>query len=341
MRSHQPSSFRRLAGATLTLLLALAPVAVPAATLGNLYESTVTVGGSGEAARNAAFQEALRDVLVRVTGRRDAPSVPGLAGLVADARRYVQTFRSAPGGQLVISFDSNAIENAVAASGLPMWGAERPALLVWLAVDRGNGQRALVGASSQGEERRAVERAAAQRGLPVLWPALGPGDFPQQRLDDVLNGRTEQLAQAMQRYGADGVIVGRATASAGASYAVDWSFTGEGGPGQVRGGLADGVHLAADRYAGQYASASAARLVEVPFSVSGVTRLEDYAEVMRQLGTVSVIRGLQLVEVAPESLVVRAAVRGDAEALKRALALKGAFVPVESGAGILSYQYRP
>lgn len=341
MRSYLPSPLRRLASATLTVMLALAPVVVTAATLGNLYESTVSASGTGDAARNGAFQEALRDVLVRVTGRRDAPAVPGLAALVSDARRYVQTFRSAPGGQLVISFDGNAIENAVAASGLPLWGAERPVLLVWLALDRGGGQRSLVGAAGQGEERRAVERAAAQRGLPLIWPALGPGDFPQQRLDDVQGGRTEPLTQAMQRYGADGVIIGRAAAGSAGGYTVDWSFTGEGGPGQVRGGLADGVHLAADRYAGQYASAAAARLVDVSLSVTAVTRLEDYAEVMRLLATVTVIRGLQVVEVSPESLLVRASVRGDADALRRALALRGAFVPVEGSAGIMTYQYRP
>jgi hypothetical protein len=121
------------------LLLCIAKLSA-AADIGSLYEVSVPLRGSGDAAQSRAFAEGMAAVLVRVTGRRDAPAAPGLAKLVDQAPRYVRSFRRAPGGLLAVSFDGGAIEQAVAAAGLPFWDADRPATRVWLVLERGGAQ---------------------------------------------------------------------------------------------------------------------------------------------------------------------------------------------------------
>jgi hypothetical protein len=63
-----------------------------AVTVARLYEATVPLAERSEHGQDEALQEAMRQVLVRVTGQRNAAYDPPRA-LVNDARRYVQKFR--------------------------------------------------------------------------------------------------------------------------------------------------------------------------------------------------------------------------------------------------------
>ncbi len=335
------ASLRRFCLALCATLAASFGVPAGAATLTNLYQSTVPQAGRGEPAQSAAFQEALRDVLIRVTGYRDAPSNPALAPLVGDARRYVQTFRPAGGGQVTVSFDGNAIENAVAASGLPFWGRERPTVLVWLAIDRDPAQRLLIGAGSPGDERRAVERAAAQRGLPLVWPTLGGAEDRDARIEDILLDRHGPLAAAAERYAADAVLVGRAVAGAGGALAIHWTFLGGAEPASVQGQFADGVHLAADRFAATEASTAAARLSDVALAISGIDDLASYAAALKAVESLSVVRGVAVGEAFRDVVTLRVKLRGDAAVLRRAMLSNGRFEPQEASGGALAFRWRP
>src|SRR5258707_11774750 len=89
----------------LAVILCLsAAAALPGTVLGltrvDLFQAQAPVDGRSEAAQTAAFQAALRIVLVRVTGRRTADEDVVFAPLVDNARPYVQQFRTAPDNQL-------------------------------------------------------------------------------------------------------------------------------------------------------------------------------------------------------------------------------------------------
>lgn len=317
----------------------LASAGAAAESIGNLYESTVAVGPGGQ---QAAFRDALSDVLVRVTGRRDAPGLSALQPLASDASRYVSSYRRASAGRITVTFDGDAIERAIVTAGLPFWGEQRPLTLVWLAVDRGGGQRGLVTAEAVSSERKAVEAAAAQRGLPLAWPSAAGGEDIRRRLDQVWAGDTSALVAAAGRYGADGVLIGRAAAAGRGSYSVDWSFVGPGGTSLAsRGGLEDGVHPVADRYASLYASVAGARRTDLVVTVRGVSTIAQYAGVSRYLETLDVVRGLTLQEVLPDAVVFRLSVRGDLAALQRAVASGSRLSPAEAGTGSAVFNYRP
>jgi hypothetical protein len=326
--------------ATALLAAALAFVCVTgasAATLESLYEVTVAAGGS----ENAAFRNAMADVLIRVTGQRRAPELPSVVPLLDGAARYVSSYRRASEGRLTVIFSGEAIERAVATAGLPFWGEQRPAVLVWLAVDRGSGQRGMVSAEAASGERRAVEAAAEQRGLPLLWPSAGAGEDLPARFAQAWSGDHAALTAAASRYGADAVLIGRAVAGAGGRYAVDWSLTGEGGTAAARGELPDGVHLAADRFAVRYASAAAARRQDIDVTVTGLTTAMLYADATRYLESLDVVRGVSLRQVLPDAAVFRLSVRGDAESLRRELAAGGRLSQVDGGSGPPAFRYQP
>jgi hypothetical protein len=293
--------------------------------LGDLYSVTVPYSGDND----AAFREAMRDVLTRVTGRSDAPDLPNLAPLVAQASRYVTSFRRAAGNQLTVSFNGPAIENAVDASGLAFWGNERPVTLVWLALDRGGGRRALVSASDTSAEKELVDSSAARRGLPLAWPDAG--DDLVRAMQQAWSGDHDALVDAARRYGADGVLVGRARQTAAGSYDVEWNFTATGASDGVSGDLEAGPALAAERYAGIYASQGASQRSEHTVTVSGIATLEAYAATLRTLTKLAPVRGVAVDEVNADAVSFRVNVRGDPDALNQAILRDGRLQPVDAG----------
>ncbi|MGB5132682.1 MAG: DUF2066 domain-containing protein [Steroidobacteraceae bacterium] len=303
-------------------IAALTPQA-GAASLGDMYSVTVPVTGQGESAQQAAFREAMRDILIRATGRRDAPDLESLAPLVSQAGRYVLSFRRATSSQLAVSFDGATIENAIDAAGLPFWGPDRPSTLVWLAVDRG-GRRSL---ATAGDERQRVERAAARRGIPLVWP--GAGDDLVRGLQQAWSGDHGPLVNAARRYGADGVLIGRATVTAAGQASVEWTFASAGLSAETTGDLESGPDLAADRYASAYASRNAGQRVEQLVTVTGVDSLEAYALALRTLGRLPLVRGVAVDEVMPDAVSFALTVRGDPDALRQAIRREGKLVPVD------------
>lgn len=316
--------------------LALAALAAPvgAASLGDPYSVTVPVAGQGEAAQQAAFREAMRDILIRVTGRRDAAELESLAPLVTQAARHVVSFRRAAGNLLAVNFDGPAIENAIDAAGLPFWGPDRPLTLVWVAVDRGGGRRGLLSTGSSGDEKQRVERAAGRRGIPLVWP--GSGDDLGRAFQQAWSGDHEPLVAAARRYGADGVLIGRAAVTASGHQAVEWTFSAAGISAQTAGDFEAGPELAADRYASVYASRSAGQRSEQLVTVTGIDTLEAYAAALRALARLPLVRGVAVDEVTPDAVSFALTVRGDPEALRQAIQRDGGLLAVDTSRMVFS-----
>jgi hypothetical protein len=315
------------------LALALAALAGPAPgeSLGDLYTVTVPYAGDND----AAFRQAMRDVLVRVTGQPNAPDLANLAPLVAQASRYVASYRRAAGNQLSVRFDGPAIENAIDASGLASWGSERPVTLVWLALDRGGGRRALVSANDTSAEKARVDASASRRGLPIVWPEAG--DDLVRATQQAWSGDHGALVEAARRYGADGVLIGRARLTGAGTYETDWSFSASGVDGSAAGELEAGPELAADRYAGVYASHGAAQRSEQIVTVTGIASLEAYASAMRALSRLQPVRGVSVDEVTPDGVSFRVNVRGDPDALSQAILRDGRLTAIDAGRLIFAF----
>jgi uncharacterized protein len=313
-----------------------------AATVSGMYEATVPLVDRSEKGQAAAFQDAMREVLVRVTGQRDAGSQPALAPLIQDARRYVQQFRIVGTNQFFAGFDGAKIERAVIAAGQPLWGQQRPATLVWLAVDDGQ-QRRIIDAQSTSELKQVIERAAQYRGLPLRWPATG-GRIA---FEEVWNGTAESLRSTAGEYGADAVLVGRSRSSSAANAQVHWTILYGAESSDWLGTAGEGIHGAADQFARVFAAAGNETVAaDVSITVNGIADLAAYARVTDYLESLTLISALDVEQLAGDTVIYRARVRGDAPRLARAIQLGNRLQPVDSAAdptlsGALSYRYRP
>lgn len=301
-----------------------------------LYEAEVALEDDTPEAREEAFASALDVVVARLSGRR-ALAEPTLDSLRGAAGRFVQQFTRKNENRLWVAFNGPVLERALREAGLPVWGGDRPALLVWLVVDSGAG-RALVGADDPHPARAALEGAAAQRGLPLVWPLLDAADRATVTAADVWGGFSDKINAASRRYGADAVLTARVNQRrAGVLFGRFELQTGSGAhfeQGDARAALSSMGDFLATRLAVTGDTRSLANI-----TISGIRSVDDYARALAFLERVSLIGRVGPVTVVGDTVVFEAELRGDPARVSQALAVRAPFSP-ESEPGLLLFRMR-
>jgi hypothetical protein len=307
-------ALRHIVASLIASWLVLAASAVHAVAVTDLYEVTLPIQGT----REAAFSEALKQVAVRVSGRRDA----GVRiGSTANVRQYVQRFSFTADNQLQVAFHAGSVDRLLSEAGLPVWGRERPLTLVLLNAPLGDAGSMWIESNYPAAEREALERAAQTRGVPLAWPLL---DSQTRSLLDAGDGA--ELLSLAARHNANAVLVGRGRRDPAGQLVVHWTLRSDEGAAEVTGSLEDGAHLIGDTFGRIYA-ASADSLETITAEVAGIRNLDDYATTLSYLEGMTLVRNVALETVSGDTMRFRLAVRGDATALRRALALDNKLLP--------------
>lgn len=299
-----------------------------------LYQAEVEFKGD----RDAAFHAALGMVLVRITGRRDVVERPEVQALLANAASYAQQFRQPAPDRLWAAFDGAALESELARLGQPVWGAERPSTLLWVAVDAGGGKRFVLASVQEQEEETAIREEllemAERRGLPLVFPLMDAEDRAHASFAEVWGGFEDSILAASKRYGVDAVLVGRL---AGDDLGHGrWMLYMADGAERWSGGAGESIGRLADKFAARFAVVTSGAARAVRLAVSGMDSIEDYGRITRFLGNLTAVESLGVETVEGDEVVFQVELRGDAATLDEAVRLGGLLRP--DGTGPLSYR---
>ena len=299
-----------------------------------LYTAEVPLDPQEADPRAAAYEMALSEVLLRVSGSALSSDPERVAAIFPNPAAYVVQFRTSPDDTLWVSFDGEAIEETLRLNGQLVWGSERPLTLVWLAVDWGQGEREIIGADDPEhgvDDTFKVERSrllrqrvldvAERRGLPVVFPLLDTEDLARVSFSDIWGGFDEQVLVASERYEADSVLIGRIRPATGQRNRWSYFFAGEerswtGEPELV-------VNLIADRLSAEFAIGGAAAPVTVNLRVAGITSVDAYGSVQRLLSNTNVVERFTITAVQGDRISYRVEAYGGVDRLARALRLAG------------------
>ena len=318
--ARNPSAVHRVL-ALLAMALVFLPVSAWAARTVRVYEVDI----KGEAA-GPAVQDAMRRVLVRATGRREAGTDPAFGALVTDAARYVQSSRKTSNGNTLVVFDGAAVEQAITAAGRSVWEKERPFTFVVFTPSL----------SGQALEAARVEldKAAEARGLPINLAPVAVVDPTGAELS------REAVLQGAQRVGGDAVLIARSD-SPSVPGMWQWTLETQFGSESWTGALDAGVNGAVDSLTrAQEATAGVAEL-EAVVQVAGVSTLNDYAAVGRLLEGIPGQKRVSLAETSGTTVTFNVLVRGGADTVDRALGNSARLARSGAANGQLLYTYRP
>lgn len=318
----------------LTLVGVFALSTASAVDVPSLYTAQVQIDDRKTDPRADAYDRALAQVLLRVSGAELVNDVVLFDTIFPDPAAYVVQFRPGPDETLFVSFDGEALEDALRRAGQRVWGGDRPLTLVWLAVDWGRGSREIVAAADDNDSRnqsRSINRnrrlrermleIAERRGLPIAFPLMDGEDRAAVSFSDIWGGFDDRVLAASERYDVNSVLIGRVRASGSAQNRWSYHF---GSDQREWSGEPEGViSRISDLLAAEFAIGGDEPVRTVQLHVSGVSSVEAYGEVLSMLAGMNLIANFAISEVVADRISFRVNVHGGASRLARALRFEG------------------
>jgi hypothetical protein len=197
-------------------------------TVPDLYRAQVHVTGQEEPARSNGFAAGLQDVLVKLTGDPTLIGDTAVSELGTKAGGLVTAFsyRDLMAGIplhdeqgtrqrpyiLTIDFDRQKIDAMLKSLGRAPWPAERPRLILFVAVDNGTAPYLLTNDGTRGrDQREALGDSAWRYGVPIGLPKQTSlnelGLFAQ----TVPSASLARLQAVAQNFGGDFALAGTLT----------------------------------------------------------------------------------------------------------------------------------
>jgi hypothetical protein len=229
----------------------------------------------------------------------------------------VQRYGYATGGLLDVGFESGAIDQLLEQLGLPIWGRERPSIVV------------LLPSSAGADVRTQIEQTARARGLPLVWAS--------ESSDTATASSIAQFSELAARYNADGVLIGRLISASPVSV-LRWSVILGSTTSDEQGAWIDGVNLAADTASRVFAVAANSSN-QVLVDVAGINDLDAYAKTLNYLGALSLVRTIGVESVSRDVVRFKLSLRGDQAALRRTIALDQRLQAEASASDQLTFRY--
>jgi len=328
-----------LIGLAMTLFFSVTAYAVE---VPDLYRVDLPVSSQQSAERKRVTTQALDRVIRRITANTAALNEPVVQVALQRPERYLQQFSyylpedsTVDGEQrLRLLFDETLVNRLLRQAKQPIWGNNRPGLMIWAAVE-GRSGRHLVRAAEQTVWQRALKQAGQDAGLPILLPLMDLQDETSISLEDVWGLFRTKLDIASQRYRSETVLGGRVYQTTSGQWAGQWllifegetiNFATEGGT--VENMTSDALAQVASILVTRYAIDTTSQDNEqIKLAVQGVQTLQDYASVMSYLKGFAMVRNVAVSDVENERLTLVLTTEGGWDKLKGLIALGKQLTP--------------
>lgn len=328
------------------LFLQLSPLR--AALVEDLYTVELEVVDQTTSVRLEAFEQAFRNVVVKVSGSIEVLNNPGLSRPLKSSSRYVHQFRyqtrkqdktdSFTAGRLFLSvtFNQEALESLLRQNDIAVWGKERPSTLLLLsyAVDS---EASIVSSDTTPELVDQLEVLAHNQGLPVLFPLLDLEDRVQFGVQDIIDNNNEKITMAAARYVPDAVLVGQITGLGEQQWQGKWQailsgqvFNWSMGAESLDQLLGQSMAKLAQTLATEYALKSVVSVDEqILLTVHQLSALADHIKVQAYLQTLDAIESIRLVLIDQDRLTYRLKLRNTTQDLSRLISLSNVLEQME------------
>ena len=336
--------------------------------LEGLYEAEVVVPEDQQVDLGSPLvKEALRQVLIKVTGLQNLDDYSGVDEALNTARQYVREYgfhsivvpapddvRQALGVETIsqrvmrVAFLRGAVLQLIKSSGLPLWSPSRPDVLVWLAFDDYSQQRWVTPeiAPRQAQQLRTL---ASTRGLPLRFPIADFQDDFSLVPQELLQRDFSRVGAASARYNPDVVIAGQAVQTSDGAWIGSWRFTLDGQlqSFEVLGAtqeefLALGIQRLADALASKYAVHGDRQHSDLSLRVLWLRDFNEYSALNNYLNSLTAVEKADIEVIDGEFVLFRLDLKGSLEQLENAIMLQKQLLPVSEHSLTQTYdlQYR-
>lgn len=312
-----------------------------------LYDARVPVPDQQLVSRQHGAKQGLIEVVQKVSGFTvPADNEVILKALeIADQYLYQYSYEAVqkdewdasipPGSSwLKMRFEAQSIQRIIKAANLPLWGNNRPTVLLWL-IKEERGRSVLIDGADDNASK-AVANASQVRGVPVVLPVYDLEDsirLPQESLWGLFSG---SILEASKRYDAESVMAARVYKNSKGNWVGQWRFyfkerefnyefeTQELSQ-QVLSGLSASAEVLANTFA---IKPNDARSDVLAIKVRNIDNLKQYAAVVNYLEDLTITKKVFVAGLKGSDMELKLTLSGSLSQLKQVLALDKKLIQV-------------
>jgi len=320
--------------------------AVKAVEVNDLYLVKWPVAEQSETARWKATLAGFKEVLIRKSGSHtilDSYEVQQAYRKVTD---YLQRFEYSEQDSInseypylvSLYFEPRLIDGIIQDAKMPLWGANRPVTILWIAVEENFKRRILKdnvgnaniqeakstapGAETKVDLSHSIRTNAIRRGLPVISPLMDLEDELVVSISDIWGRFPSTILQASQRYSADSVLVGRVKKE-GENWAGDFTYINQSSqstyqifadePQQVIAKMTDKLaELLCSKYC---VLEESGKKNQALMNVSGINNFKSFKSVENYLNDLSGVKAASVVKINQHSVLFELTLLGQIESV--------------------------
>ena len=327
-------------------------------TVKDLYVAEVLVTSDSDSQLKMGARAGLLQVLVRVSGTPEVLTSSLIAGSLRNPSAYYYQYSYESTDKLLnidgaptsarllrIHFEPSAVARLLRQGVFPVWGSNRPSVLLWIAVSDDEGRR-ILGESETGELIDHLKDQARLRGLPLLFPLLDFQDNTAISTAEVWGAFLQKVESASVRYRPDSILTGRLQLDARGRWNADWSYLIEDEWNYFdnvavssKEVLESVIDQLANKLADQYALDSSRGAVNM--RVGAVENLADYAELSRYLESLTPVVNSFVVRIQDDEVELRLSIEGQRAQLIETIELdeKMVLITAEGDGDIINYRW--
>ena len=328
---------------TLILFFALFCTSLMAEPVSGLYNGRVLVADQTAQSRSKGVDQALEQVLIKLTGNSKVMQLPGIQQAVSNTNNFIASVgytklpvslsEELPGFALQVSFSAQAIDQLVRRAQLPILPTGRPKLVFWVVRDDAETGRQFVSEQVFPDFTQSFQQIMRDRAVPYQLPALDLEDQLSLSVSEAWSMREDTIEVASQRYAADGWAVLRFFTTTSGQVRGSWIYRlgDQRGFNDVRAesteafvGLA--INDLVDSVSAQLTYIPQADTSKFVVQINQVGSFIDYQAVLAQLQGLKLVRSSNVFAVEGDRLFVTVDIDGGVDLLISALERSGSLV---------------
>ena len=331
---------------TLILFFALFCTSVMAEQVSGLYNGRVLVADQSEQSRSKGVNQALEQVLIKLTGNSKIMQLPGIQKAVSNTNNFIASVgytklpaasleepAGQPGFSLQVSFSAEAIDQLIRWAQLPILPAGRPKLVFWIVRDDAETGRQFVTEQQFPDFTQSFQQIMQDRAVPYQLPALDLEDQLSLSVNEAWSMREQTIEVASQRYAADGWVLLRFFTTTSGQVRGSWIYKlgDQRGFDDVR---AEDAETFVGLVVNELVDSISAQLTYVPqvdtsklvVQINQVDSFADYQAVVAQVQGLKLVRSSHVSAVEGDRLFVTVDIDGGVDLLISALERSGRLV---------------
>lgn len=310
------------------------------------YDVSVDVESSDAAALSGASELALQKMLIRMSGTEAVLQNPSLQEAMAQAKKYISQygFHEQQGRTYAkFNFAPLTVERLLNGAGEPVWSADRPTVLVWLAVDQNRDIQVL---KSDNELFQILQTAASERGLKLTSPLYDLQEQFALSPKQVWDMERAAVSEVSTRYGANAILIVRAWQDSRQQWHITWDslktqrpLVGNERCDQLVDCFQVPVAILSERWSDRYGVVkrlSAADFVQV--RISGID-FKGYSALQKYLRELPAVESVAVQAVIEQDYVLNLSLLSDVDTFKDLLSLNGQLVYQGDTLAGMNYQW--